>query len=459
MEDRGIFVDKLRGNLELAEAGFTLNADATFEGLPFYMALFYNGGLSDSGTDTTGHYWSSGPDLFSDTLKTATLEAGDDQVQWQGAYGTVDTADFTMPLDDTLKVALGGFVMDWTPSTLADRPDSPVTTVSTSPTVLDTSITLADVGKAVTGTQMPANAYIANVIPGTSFDIYVAGVPTNATASSTTASVTVKSFMYSGFLQTLDSQRGIYTAFTKNVPDRVVESASGWQSRMYMDTLASGNPIGTTWLRGRFRSANWGYHNQNRRKYFGDGSSFFTRLGRGRRQTHCQIVYEALDTQQYAQYYGNTVVPYVASSLPEQLIRIGLYGLEIPTSNLGTCTGISASSTPVSSIPVSPTTTVAIRGGQGIRVGGVTFVTMPTTLSSGASAIPVQAQVVQTAIPAGSRVYAAKTMNFDFWGVWDTFVLGQQDTNTTFQIDLQAVYDVVAGKESNISVANGNTAL
>ena len=293
VEDRGMFEDKYRGNPELIDAGFTLTCDATFEDLPFYSALFYNGGISETGSGATGYTWTNGPDLTSDSLKTVTLEVGDESVAWQGPFGTVDTADFTFALDDTVKVALGGWVQDW-------------------------------------------------LAPG------LTGVT--------------------------------FTGFTPALAEHSVESVSGWQAKLYID--AAGGTPGTTQVTGRFKAGAWSYHNQNKRKYFGDGTALFSKLGRGRRQTHCQITFEALDINQYSAYWASP-------GLQEAIIRVKLLG-----------TGIVGSTGPV-----------------------------------------------------------PKEMDFDFYGYWDTFVLGNVDTNTTFQMDLQAVYDTTAAKASNIKVINGNSTL
>jgi hypothetical protein len=291
VEDRGTFVDKMRGNLKLVEAGGTIAADATFEDLPFYASLFLRGTATPSGSGLLGYTYTVSPDMTSDTLKTVTLEAGDESVSWQGPFGTVDAADFTLGLDEALTVSMATFTSDWVPQSYTEYPTS-------------------------------------------------------------------------------------YTGFTAGVADHAVESVMGYQSSLYLDP--AGATPGTTHITGRFIGATFGYHNQNKRKYFGDGTATFTKLGRGRRQVHCQVTFEAPDLQQYALYAKNQ---------------------------------------------------------------------------------PVVARIAMTGTPiTGSTGPVDKAMYFDFWGIFDTFTIGNRDTNTTFQFDLQAVYDIAAGKECAITVLNGNAA-
>ena len=53
----------------------------------------------------------------------------------------------------------------------------------------------------------------------------------------------------------------------------------------------------------------------------------------------------------------------------------------------------------------------------------------------------------------------AKTINFDFYGVFEgALTWAARDTNTTFQMTLMGVYDTGAGKEAEIEVVNGTSA-
>lgn len=284
-DDRGSFVDKYRGNLKTVEAGFTFSGDSTFEDQAFWLSLHYNGAAAPTGSALLGYTTAVAPDSTSDTLKTMTIETGDNTVAWQGCFGTVDTADYTLGLDDTLKVKYGGWVQNW----IAQSADPTLTTS--------------------------------------------------------------------------------FTGFTAAIPDRVVEGVSGMLNKLYID-VAGGTP-GTTQMSGRFISATFSYHNQNARKYFGDGSAVFTKLGRGRRQTMATITFEGTDTVQWALMQGNA----------EAVVRLGLTGIGI----------------------------------------------------------------------AGSTGPIYKAQYFDFWGIWDTFKIGARDTNTTWEMDLQAIYDITAAHESMIT--------
>lgn len=73
----------------------------------------------------------------------------------------------------------------------------PATVTSGSPTVTDATITASDAGRTVTGTGVPASATVGNVVAGTSFEIMVGGVATNATAAGT--SVTISGYTNTAF--------------------------------------------------------------------------------------------------------------------------------------------------------------------------------------------------------------------------------------------------------------------
>lgn len=69
-------------------------------------------------------------------------------------------------------------------------------TLSTSPVVQDASIAASDSGRAVSGTGIPSNAVVGTVVPGVSFEIYVAGVATNASASGTVSLTIAANFLF-----------------------------------------------------------------------------------------------------------------------------------------------------------------------------------------------------------------------------------------------------------------------
>jgi hypothetical protein len=375
VEDRGSFVDRFRGNPKLIEAGFTLNHDLLFEDAPLFAACYLNGAAAGVGAAGTGYVWSIAPDINTDTLKTLTIEAGDDTIAWQGAFGTIDTSDWTLGLDDAITVAAVGFVKEWLPQ----QPSNPNNTQGSS-------------------------SYTAPGIPST------------------------------------------FVGFTGSLSERAVESVMGWQSRLYLDV--PGTAPGTTQLVGRFISAAFGVHNQSKRKYFGDGSATFSKLGRGRRQVHCQIVFEAIDTAQYQLFYNNTA----------SVVRVQAIGGPIASTTYGVTSGIIPAGTPITAITTTALT-AAIPGGTGISIGGVTFPVTPAGAALSATSIPVVSTTPPVAIASGTTVMAAKTVNFDFWGLWDTFTIGARDTNVTFQMDLQAVYDTTAAKEFALTVLNQNSAL
>lgn len=217
-DDRGNFIDKWRGNPKTVDAGLSFDADALFEDLPYYLEMLLQGGISPSGTSSTGYTWKYVPDQTSDLLKTRTWETGDNAIAWQGPFATFDQGDFTLGLDDTTKVKFTGWVQNWIPQT-------------------------------------------------------------------------------SGSLTTT------FAGFTGGLPDRSVEAVSGYLNKLYIDV--PGTAPGTTQVIGRFISATWSYHNQNSRKYFGDGSAVFTGLGRGRRQVQLDLTFEGSADDQFATWVGH----------------------------------------------------------------------------------------------------------------------------------------------------------
>lgn len=373
-EDRGMFVDKFRGNPKLIEAGGTFNHDVLFEDAPLLAACYLNGGAASTGSAPVGFTWSIAPDINTDTLKTLTWEVGDDTVAWRGAFGVIDTSDWTLGLEEAITAACGVFVSDW----VAQNPSNPNNTQG-------------------------ATAYTAPNLPS-------------------------------------------WAGFTGSLAERAVESVMGWQSRLYVDAMPG--TIGTTNVLGRFISASFGVHNQTKRKYFGDGTAVFTKLGRGRRQIHAQITFEGIDTAQYQQWWNGTEVG----------VRVQAIGSALPGTTFGTTNGALTAGATITAIPTSALT-AAIAGGSGISVGGQTFVVTAAGALAAATTIPILSATVNQTIATATTVMAAKTINWDFWGLWDTWQLGNRDTNTTFQMDLQAIYDTVAAKEFNLTVINGNTAL
>lgn len=64
--------------------------------------------------------------------------------------------------------------------TLNSRTEAATTEATTTPNVLCSGITDADLGQPVTGSRIPVNAYVGAVFPGYAFDIHVAGLPANS---------------------------------------------------------------------------------------------------------------------------------------------------------------------------------------------------------------------------------------------------------------------------------------
>jgi hypothetical protein len=362
-EDRGTFVKNFRANPKLIQAGFRLESDVTFEDFPYFLETVMQGGITPTGASATGFLWTYNPDLTSDLLKTRTYYAGDDTVQWRGAFGASDTLDITLDLDEAVKMELGGFVQDWVPVT-------------------------------------------------------------------------------SAFLATP------YTGGFAALADRTVESMMGYQSKLFVDPVA--NPMGTTRRAGKFISARWGVHLNNKKKNFGDNLNYaLQKLGRGEKDIACEFVFEGLDQQEFADHYNNT----------EALVRIQLIGTPIAGTTFGVTATAAITTGAVFNGPIQTgALTSAIPGGVAISVGGQTFTVTPAGAASAATSIPIIPQLIQTPanIPIGSTIMAAKTINLDMWGYWDTFVPGARETNTTWGMKLVGVYDATAGFDHRITVVNQN---
>lgn len=116
VEDRGTFVKVFRTNHQLVVAGATLTSDATFEDLPWMLSTILAGGVTATGSATTGYTWAFTPDQGTDTIKTATYEMGDESVSWQMPFGWTDEADFAMTLDNALVGTYKLFGKDLIPS-------------------------------------------------------------------------------------------------------------------------------------------------------------------------------------------------------------------------------------------------------------------------------------------------------------------------------------------------------
>jgi hypothetical protein len=361
-EARGIFVKHFRANPKLVDAGYKLDGDLTFEDLPYFAEMFMQGGIAPApALAATGWLYTYAPDLSSDLIKSRTFVAGDDTVQWQGAFSVADTVDFTLDLNDAVKMSLGGFTRDWIPVT---------------------------------------SSYL------------------------TTA--------FAGGFQALAA--------------RVVESIMGYQSRLFIDPAAG--PIGTTQVTGKFIAGKWGIKLNNKRKPFGDGFSYsLNKLGRGLKDVSCQITFEALNQSEFAQHYLNL----------EQLVRVQLFGSPIAGTNFGTTNQVITAGTTYTAITTAALAQ-AIPGGVVIDIGGNAITVAPAGAAAAALSIPVISFVATVGVASGATIMARKTINFDFFGFWDNFVLGARDTNTTFQLNLVGVYDITAGFDHRVAVLNGLTA-
>jgi hypothetical protein len=358
-EDRGSFIKYWRANPKLIDAGFKLEADLTPEDFPYFLETIMQGGVSPTGTAPTGYLWSYAPDLTSDLIKTRTYYAGDEAVQWRGAFGASDTLDVAIDLNDAVKLTLGGFVQDWIPVT-------------------------------------------------------------------------------SGFLTT-----GFSGGFA-GLSDRTVESIMGYQSKLMID--AAGGTMGTTQVVGKFISAKLHFALNNKRKPFGDNLAYsLQKLGRGSRDVTCQIVFEGANQSEFADHFLNV----------EKQVRIQHIGSVIPASTYGTISAGIVAGTIYTTLPTNALTS-AIAGGVAIDIGGNVFTVAPAGAASAATTIPVLSQAASVAASIGTTVAARKTINFDFWGYWDNFSLGNRDTNTTFQLTLQAVNDVTSALDHRIAVLNQN---
>lgn len=118
-EQRGVWTKYFRSNPKLIEATFKLDADLTFEDLPYFLETTFQGGVTPTGAAGTGYTWAYAPDMSSDLIRTRTYYAGDDAVQWQGRFGISDKLAIDLSLNDGVKLAVDGYVADWVPVTSA----------------------------------------------------------------------------------------------------------------------------------------------------------------------------------------------------------------------------------------------------------------------------------------------------------------------------------------------------
>jgi hypothetical protein len=245
---------------------------------------------------------------------------------------------------------------------------------------------------------------------------------------------------------------GGFTGFTAALAERAVESVEGWHARIFIDPGASAP--GTTQVTGRLVSAKIAVKNQNKRKWFGDASPFFTVLGRGRRQISLDLVLEQFDQTQL----GDLFTTNVAGQLPvERAIRLSLAGSPITGTTFGTTNGALAAGVAVTSI-VTNALTAAIPGGTVIALGagGPQATVTPAGAALSALSVPVFSFTPTATVATGATIMAAKQVWFDFWGYFEGDPKwGLRETNVTVNLMLQAVYDVTAAKEAMFTVVNG----
>jgi hypothetical protein len=371
VEDRGMLVSNFRANAKLVDATWKFKGDLLFEDFPYYLEMLNKGGVSPTGAAGTGYSYDYTPDMTSDSLKTRTLEWGDEALAWQGPFASADSMKIEVGTDAAVSMEMDGFAQEWWPQT-----------------------------------------------------------------------------------------RGAFTGFTGSIAEHAVESIMGWQSRLFIDVAAS--PIGTTWIPTRFVKASAEYKNQNKRKYFGDLAPFYMKIGRGKRLVSLSLEVE----EETAAIYAGTLdeLAYIidtniAGHLPQPLrIRLQLAGSPITGTTFGTTSGALTAGTPVTAVTTTALT-AAIPGSAVIALGvnGPLVTVTPAGAASSATTIPIQSFTPKTTVPTAQTVMRAKSIELDFFGTLKGDPkFGLHDTNVTFGLELDCVYDVAAGKAEAISVTNQN---
>lgn len=374
-EDRGILVSDFRANARVVDASFKFKADLLFEDLPYFLEMMNKGGVTATGSATVGYSYDYSPDLTSDTLKTRTLEWGDESLDWQGPFATADQLkiSFGNP-DEPVEMELDGFVQEWWPR-----------------------------------------------------------------------------------------GRGGFAGFTGAIGEHTVESVMGWQTRLFIDT--SPTAIGTTAVPGRLVKMSADYKNNNKRKYFGDMGPFYTKVGRGKRNGSLSFEVEEEAAAVYAGGVLNELAyimdTNIAGQLPKLLrIRIQFAGSPITGTTFGTTNQTLVAGTAYTSITTNALTS-AIPGGAVIALGaGGPLVTVtPAGAIATATTIPIFSYLAKSNLATTQTIMRARSIELDFYGVlkgdpkW-----GAHDTNVTFALELDDVYEAAAGKAEGFTVTNGNSA-
>lgn len=151
-----------------------------------------------------------------DTLTTYSMEQGSSVRAHRFTNGVFTEFGFNISRDKTELSGkmLGQILIDGT------RSDASCGTTNASPTVTDTAVTQADVGRPVSGTNIPANAYIASVVTGTSFTMAVTGGGSPNATGTGTVTVTV------GGLSVLSPSTNITAGITSGSPTMTYATAA-----------------------------------------------------------------------------------------------------------------------------------------------------------------------------------------------------------------------------------------
>lgn len=372
-EDRGILVSDFRANARVVDAAFKLKADLLLEDLPYFLEMMNKGGVTPAGSATVGYTYDYSPDLTSDSLKTRTLEWGDESLDWQGPFATADSLkiSFANP-DDAVEMELDGFVQEWWPR-----------------------------------------------------------------------------------------GRGGFAGFTGSIAEHAVETIMGWQSRIFIDV--SPTAIGTTVIPGRLVKMSAEYKNNNKRKYFGDMGPFYTKVGRGKRNGTLNF---ELEEEAASVYTGGALdeLAYIidtniAGHLPTLLrIRIQFAGSPITGTTFGTTNQTLVAGTTYSTITTAALAN-AIPAGAVVALGvNGPLVTSPAGAIATATSLPIVPYLAKSNVATAQTIMRARSAEFDFYGIlkgdpkW-----GAHDTNVTFGLELDDMYEIAAGKAEGFTVTNGNS--
>jgi hypothetical protein len=445
-EDRGLLVENFRANAKLVDAEFTLKSDALFEDLPYFLEMMNKGGVTPTGSAAKGYTYDYTPDMASDTLKTRTLEWGDEALAWQGPFATADTMKLEIGTDEVVLMELHGWVQEWFPTGRNGF----------------TGFTGSIAERTVEG----PNGWGVRLFIDTSSPIgttYVASRFIKATAEYKNNNKRKYFGDLGPFFTKIGRGKRAVTLALEVEEQYAADYAISLNELAYIiDTNINGHAPQTMRIRlqvvgSQIAGSTFG----TMKSALGVASTKVADLAGAKTAAGGPYTSAAIDAALYEvptgaslQINADTIVTTAPVHVGDVTIAFASF---TPSADWADESNFNAVA-PYTWISATALTN-AIPGGAALVLGdqGPAVTVTPAGAAAAATTVPIVPFTPRQAIVDAATIYRAKSVEMDFYGVlmgdpkW-----GANGTNVTLGLELKAVYEVAAGKAEAITVTNQN---